>query len=99
MQEEQKQYEENEKRRADVLEKDDDLNEEKSKDMDKDVKVVGKSSRSLLFHKRMRRLSPHCRPLKNRMRDKTVFYVDLLRPGPPPSTRDDETSRRLAKRT
>ena len=47
--------------------------------------MVGESSRSLTFHERMKRLSPHCCPLKDRMKDKIVSYVDLLRPGPPPS--------------
>ena len=103
MQEKQKQYEKNEKRQADVLEKDidviedDDFNEGKSKDSEKKVKVVGESSRSLSFREKMRGWSPHRRPLKDGMRDKTGFYIDLLRPGPPSSRRDDETSRRLAK--
>jgi hypothetical protein len=47
-------------------------------------------------------LSPHRRPLKERMRDKTVSYFDLLRPDPPPSRRDDkkksEACRRLETR-
>ena len=60
--------------------------------------MVSESSRSLSFCERMRGLWPYRRPLKDRMRDKTVSYVDLLRPGPPPSRRGDETSRRLAKR-
>lgn len=76
MQEEYKQYVKNEKRRADVLEKDatrcmnneaDDaakLNEYKSNDKEKDVKVVGESSRSLSFRKRMKGLSSHSHPLK-----------------------------------
>jgi hypothetical protein len=78
------------------------LNEDKSIDTEQEVKVVGESSRSLSFRERMKGLSPHRRPLKDRMRDKTVSYVDLLRPGPPPSRRDDEkkseASRRLATR-
>ena len=104
MQEEQKQYAKNNKTRADVQEKDADvnedahLNEEKTTNEEGEVKVVGESSRSLSFRERMRGLLPHRRPLKDRMRDKTVSYIDLLRPGPPPSRRDDETSRRLAKR-
>ena len=98
MQEEQKQYAKNNKTRADVQEKDADVNEDKTTNGEDEVKVVGESSRSLSFRERMRGLSPHRRPLKDRMRDKTVSYIDLLRPGPPPSRRDDETSRRLAKR-
>ena len=80
---------------ADVIE-DIDLNEEKSKDKEKAVKVVGKSLMSLSFCERMRGLSWHRHPLKDRMRDKMVSCIDLLQPGPP-SRRDDDTSR-LAKR-
>jgi hypothetical protein len=72
------------------------LNEEISNDMEKDVKVVDESLRFLSFFERMKGLSPHHRHLKDQMRDKTVSYVNLLRPGPPPSRRDDKPSRRLA---
>jgi hypothetical protein len=57
------------------------------------VKVVGESSKSLLFREMIRRLSPHRRSLKDRMRDKKISYIDLLRPGPPPS----ELSKKYAK--
>ena len=63
--------------------------------MEMEVKVMGESSRSLLFREKMKGLLSDRRPLNNRMRDKTVSYVDLLRPGPPPSIKDDETSKRL----
>jgi hypothetical protein len=60
------------------------------------------SSRSLSFRKRMKILSPHRCLLKDRMKDKTVSYVDLLRPDPPPSRTTDEmkpeASKRLANR-
>jgi hypothetical protein len=85
-----------------VLEKDADvnenvdLNEEKTTNMKDEVKVVDASSRPLWFRKRMKGLLPHRHPLKDRIRDKTVLYVALLRLGPPPSRRDYETSRRLA---
>ena len=55
-----------------------DLNDDKSIDVKEEVKVVGESSRSLLFHKRMKGLSPYRYPLKDRMKDKTVWYIDLL---------------------
>jgi hypothetical protein len=74
------------------------LNEEKSNEREKEVKVVCESSRSLSFWKKMKGLSPYYHLVKDRMMDKTVSYVDLLRPGPPPSRRDNETSRRLATR-
>ena len=101
VEEEQKRSVKNDKRQADVSEKDADLNENKSIETE-EVKVVGESSKSLSYRERMKGLSPHRRPLKDRMRDKTISYVDLLRPGVPPSRRDDEmkseSSRRFAKR-
>ena len=94
MQEEQKKDEKNEKRHADVLEKDVDLNKDKSKKTEQEVKIVCESSKSLLFREMMRGLSPHRCPLKDRMRDKTISYIDLFRPGLPPS----ESSKMYAKR-
>ena len=79
-----------------------DLSDDKLNNVEEEVKVVGKSSRYLLFRERMKRLLPHRCPLKDRMMDKTICYVDLFQPCPPPSRTDDEmkpqTSRRLAKR-
>jgi hypothetical protein len=66
------------------------LNVDKSINTEQGIKVEGKSSRYLSFREMMRHLSPHCCPLKEQMKDKTVSYFDLLRPGPPPSRRDDE---------
>jgi hypothetical protein len=43
VQEEQKQYEKNEKRQADLLEKDADLDEDKSNETEQEVMVVGES--------------------------------------------------------
>ena len=74
--------------------KDFDLDENKSNETEQEVKEEGESSKSLSFRKRMRGLSPHRRPLKNKMRDKTNSYVDLLQRGPPPS----ESSKKYAKR-
>jgi hypothetical protein len=82
-----------EKRQEDVPEKDAHLNEDKSNETKQKVKVEGESLKSLSLKKKMRGLSPHRRPLKDRMRDKTIFYMDLLRPGPPPS----ESSKKYAK--
>jgi hypothetical protein len=55
-----------------------DLNVDNPIDTKQGIKVVGESSRSLLFRERMRHLSQHRRPLKERMRDKIVLYVDLF---------------------
>ena len=104
MQEEQKQNAKKMRWRADVQEKDAGENEDSFVNDDKtttnevDEKGVEKSSRSLSFRERMRGLPPHCLSLKDRRKDKTVPYIDLFRPGPPPSRRDDDISRRMAKR-
>jgi hypothetical protein len=78
-----------------------DLNENKSIDMEEEVKVLHKFIRSLSFREMMKILSPHCRPLKDRMKNKMVSYIDLLQPGPPPSRINNkmkrEASRRLVK--
>ena len=52
MEEQQKQYAKSDKRRADVLKNNAYLNEEKSIETEK-VKVVGESSKSLSFRKRI----------------------------------------------
>jgi hypothetical protein len=93
MHEEQKQYEKKEKRQKDIPEKDADLEQDKSNETEQEVKVEGESSKSTSFREGMRGLSPHRRPLKDRMRDKTVSYMDLLRLGPPPS----ESSKKYEK--
>jgi hypothetical protein len=78
-----------------VPEKDVDLDEDKSNETEEEeVKVEGESSTSISFRERMRALPPHHLPLKDRKRDKTVSYMDLLRPGPPPS----DSSKKYAKR-
>jgi hypothetical protein len=74
-------------------EKDDNLDEDKTNETEQEVKEEGESSKSLSFRKRMRGMSPHHLPLKDRKRDKTVSYMDLLRLGPPPS----KSSKKYAK--
>ena len=66
-------------------EKDADLDENKSKETKQEVKMEGESSKFLSFCERMRGLSQHRCPLKDQMKDKTVSYMDLFRPGPPAS--------------
>jgi hypothetical protein len=55
-----------------------DLIEDKLIDTEQGVKVVGKYLKSLSFHERMKGFLPHRRPLKERMKDKTILYVELL---------------------
>lgn len=60
--------------------------EESPKNEEEGVKEDEESLGTLSFRERMRRLSPHRLPLKERMKDPTIRYVDLLRPDPRPST-------------
>ena len=73
--------------------------EEESHDEEEDVKVVPDPLRTLSFSKKMKRLSLHCVPLKERMKDRPIRYVDLfpLDPLPPRSDEDPmpQESRRL----
>ena len=75
-----------------------DLSDDKSIDAEKEVKVIGKSSRSLSFHERMKDLSPYHRSLNDWMKDEMVCYVDLLRPGLHPSREDNEMKPRASRR-
>lgn len=72
MEEKYKQSANNDKRRANVPENDNVLNEEILIKTEEDVKLVDKSSKSLSFCERMKGLSPYCCPLKDRIRNKTV---------------------------
>ncbi len=84
MQEEQKNYKEKDKRQEDVPEKDADLDEANSNETEQDVKVEDASLESLSLRQRMRALPPHHLPLKERMRDKTISYRNLLQSSPLP---------------
>jgi hypothetical protein len=76
-----------------VPEKDADLDEDKSNKTKEEVKVEGESSKPILFRKWMRALLPYHLPFKDRKKDKTISYMDLLRPGPPLS----DSSKKYAK--
>ena len=79
----------------DMQEKNVGVNEEKTINRDDDLNELGKSSKNLSFREKMRRLSPHHLLLKDRLKNKTVPYIDLFRPDPPPSRRNDDTYRRM----
>jgi hypothetical protein len=82
------------KEEEDVPEKDANLDEDKSNETEEEVKVEGESSKSISFREWMRGMTPHHLPLKDRKKGNTISYMDLLRPGPPPS----ELSMKYAKR-
>ena len=74
-------------------------NEEKSNDVEQVVEPMAEATKVFSFHERMKRLSPHRLPLKERMKDRTINYVDLLHPNPLPTRVEDpipQVSRRLA---
>ena len=54
------------------------MTDDKTTNMDVEVKGVGESSRSLSFRERMRGLPPHRLPLKDRLEDKTVSHIDFF---------------------
>ena len=84
---------------ADVLEKPGNVDVEETSIDIEIVKVAGESSKTLPIRKKMRGLSPHRLPLKERMKDRTISYVDLLRPNPLPKMdprRKPRASTRLA---
>ena len=60
-----------------LTETDDD---EESNDVEQGTKPMAELTEDLSFHERMKRLSPHRLPLKERMKDQTINYVNLLRP-------------------
>ena len=54
--------------------------EEESNGEEQEVKDVADPPRTLSFCEKMKKMSPHCLLLKERMKDCTISYVDLLRP-------------------
>ena len=53
-------------------------NEEESNDLKQEAEPMVEIPKVFLFCERMKRLSPHRLPLKERMKDRTISYVDLL---------------------
>ena len=60
-------------------------NDKESNDVQQGTKPITELIEDLSFRERMKRLSPHRLPLKERMKDRTISYVDLLHPDPLPS--------------
>ena len=69
-----------------IIEMDD---EEESNDVEQETEPVAEATKVFSFRERMKRLSPHRLPLKERMKDQTINYVDLLRPNPLPTRVED----------
>ena len=74
--------------------------DEESNDVEQGTKSMAELTKDLSFHERMKRLSPHRLPLKERMKDQTISYIDLLCPDPLPGRLErgpmPRVSRRLA---
>ena len=76
--------------------------EEESNDVEEGDEPMAELTKVLSFCERMKRLSLHWLPLKERMKDQTISYVDLLCPNPLPTRLEDpmpQVSRRLALQT
>ena len=87
---------------ADIPWKINDVDNDDNSEHLEEVNIAVESPKTLSFRERMRRLLPHRLPLKERMKDRAISYVDLLRSDPlPPKTDDDckpQSSRRMAGR-
>ena len=87
---------------ADILWKINEVDGEDNSIDVEEVEIAMESSKTLSFREKMKTLSLHCLPLKERMKDRTISYIDLLRSDPLPTRTNDEwkprSSRRLARR-
>ena len=54
--------------------------EKESNNVEQGAEPMAEATKVLSFRERMKRLSPHWLPLKERMKDQTISYVDLLHP-------------------
>ena len=75
-----------------------DLSADKSIKVEEEVKVIAKSSRILAFYNRKKTFLPHRRPLNKRMKDRMVYYFDLLQSGPPLSRTNDKQKPQTSKK-
>ena len=72
--------------------------DEESHDEEKDEKAMEDPMRNLSFFEKMKRLLPRRLLLRERMKDHTISYVDLLCPDPLPPKSNKESMRRRCKR-
>ena len=66
--------------------------------MEQGTKPMAELTKALLFSERMKRLSPHRLPLKERMKDQTISYIDLLCPDPLPAKLEEDPMPRVSRR-
>ena len=72
--------------------------DEESNGVEQGTKPMAELTEDLSFRERMKRLSPHRLPLKERMKDRTISYVDLLRPDPLPTRLEQDPMPRVSRR-
>ena len=72
--------------------------DEESNDVEQGTKPMAELTEDLSFRERMKRLSPHRLPLKERMKDRTINYVDLLRSDPLPTRLEQDPMPRVSRR-
>ena len=73
-------------------------NEEESKDVEQGTEPMAKLTKALSFSEMMKRLSPHRLPLKERMKDRTINYIELLRPDPLLTKLEEDPMPRVSRR-
>ena len=73
---------------ADILQNPGDVDVEDNLIDIEEVNVTGESSRTLFFRKKRRGLSHHRLLLKEQIKDRTISYVNLLKPDPLPPKLD-----------
>ena len=72
--------------------------EEESNDKEQEVKDVADPPRTLSFCKTMKKLLPHHLPLKERMKDQSISYVDLFCPDSYSIRSDEDPMPRVLRR-
>ena len=72
--------------------------DEESNNVEQGTKPMAELTKDLSFRERMKRLSPHRLPLKERMKDRTINYVDLLRPNPLPARLEQDPMPQVSRR-
>ena len=73
-------------------------NDEESKDVEQGTEPMAELTKVLSFCERMKRLSPHRLSLKERMKDRTISYVDLLHLDPHPARLEEDPMLQISRR-
>ena len=68
----------------------DNRDDDESNDVEQGTEPMVELTEVLSFRERMKRLSSHPLPLKERMKDRIISYVDLLCPDPLPARLEED---------